>query len=695
MSAPRIRTSGPKLGPVQLSSFSLPKHSAERNHQPTSSPTTKRKPAAEDGRLQSAGATAGAWPSKYLLIAMLGVLMAALLACGGSTEPGGGQSSSSVASASTAVPTDEPTAAQAAAVATPTDTPVPAVVSEPPRTLTTTDASPQAMPTDTPAPTHTATLALEPTSVPKRGGILTLTVAGRPENWDTEAGKEVFLGESGAWQVIHEELDRNWSIMVVPSPGYESDRGGPYLEGIEILVPSFHLGVSSYPDGILWGIQSGNIQGSFGPMKEEVAAHIIEQAVWTPHIRVHTWGDRVSDKELVLAAATGNWFPPSEVPTTLIDCRVRGYQSTDLPQSLDDWVHVWWDEESSCVSDEEAGMLYTPSGKATRKPQVVSDQPVAVLTPGIALGEEVWWWRPQHDDYTPPAVLENHPHRLQLTRLHNADIWTLMLDQVVAVLRESNPIPADQEAEAIARMTKSGFVNGWGWEIADANEPLVMYWSTVRWGDKEHRVGALVRYGSSGEPEGFVQASPKPEFAPEPDLDGVWYAKKQTGETSSAGTYENHPYGAQLDLLDGVFDHHPHLTMPHAGFMHARGYYQLAIQVTLENTFIPKIAEAEGSFIGVASREAESIFREFYEKSGWEVTSMEQAEVRYWATIGDPHNPYSPTHIKKRMYRIGFTIRFEADQPLPYRMRMGVEYPIEKFLDHPTLVSDIIVEPVE
>ena len=151
-------------------------------------------------------------------------------------------------------------------------------------------------------------------------------------------------------------------------------------------------------------------------MEAEGAAVIIGQTVGRPHIRVHTWGNRVSDEELELAAARETWFPPDEVPTTLIDCGVRGYQSKDLPQSLDDWVHVWFDAESSCVSDKEAGALYTPSGKATRRAQAVSvsNQPVAILTPGIALEKEVWWYRPgRHGDQTPPGALENHPHGRQ------------------------------------------------------------------------------------------------------------------------------------------------------------------------------------------------------------------------------------------------------------------------------------------
>ncbi len=188
--------------------------------------------------------------------------------------------------------------------------------------------------------------------MPKRGGHLVLAVREWPANWDTEAGKKAFLGESGAWEVARE--DRG-TITVIPSPGYESDRGGPYLDEIQIYAAS-HLAT------IIAVTQMGSTHGHFGSMtmKDEVGADIIRMAVSTPHIRVHTWGDSVSDEDLELAAASGNWFPSDEVPTTLIDCRVRGYQSTDLPQSLDDWIHVWFDAESPCVSDGESGVLYTP-----------------------------------------------------------------------------------------------------------------------------------------------------------------------------------------------------------------------------------------------------------------------------------------------------------------------------------------------
>ena len=212
------------------------------------------------------------------------------------------------------------------------------------------------MPTDTPVPTPmntTATPAPEPTPLPKRGGILRLAVREWPANWDTEDGKKAFLGESGAWEVIHEE--QGWSITVIPSPGYESDRGGPYLDEIQIYAEPRLASIIAF-------MQAGGYLGHFGSMmmEDEVAAAIVRMTVETPHIRVHTWGDSVSDEGLELAAATGNWFPSDEVPTTLIDCRVRGYQSTDLPQSLDDWIHVWFDADSSCVSDGESGVLYTP-----------------------------------------------------------------------------------------------------------------------------------------------------------------------------------------------------------------------------------------------------------------------------------------------------------------------------------------------
>ncbi len=690
MSAPRIRMSRSMLGLDQFSSSALPKHAAERSQQPTSSPTIKRKPAAEYRRLQSARVTAGAWPAKYLMIAMLGVLMAALLACGANAEPEGGQSSDSAAPTPTAIPTDAPAVAQVAAVATPTDTPVPAVVSEPPRTLTTTDASPQTMPTDTPALTHAAaTPAPEPTPVPKRGGTLRLVLVSWPENWDTEAGKKAVLGESGAWQVIHEEWDgTRGSIKVAPSPGYESDRGGPYLDGIEIHV-SVH-GVRAA------GITSSDYQGYFGPMKDDdfpgydLLPAIIGSAVGSPHFRIHTWGDRVSDEELELEVATGNWYVLDEVPMTLIDCRVRGYQSTDLPQSLDDWVHVWLDYESSC-EEPRAGVLYTPSGKASRIPQLVSAQPVAILTPGVALGKEVWWYRPGPSgsgDQTPPGVLENHPHGRQLTRLHSADVWTLMLDQVTAVLREANPVPADQEAQAIGGMTHLD----WGWEIADADEPLVMYWRRVFWGDKWYRAGAVVRYDSNGEPEGFVEA-PGPAIGFTEGLQSKWWEKDihVPGDLSRIIVYEGDDpdlHGPALDLLDGKLDHYDYENANENLQAAIREAYTLRIAGAIHREFVTAAEPFEG-FDKARSR-GPLVVEIMKRNMNWEVINTQDLTVRFWGRIDQP--------AMKRRYKVGAILQFTISEspPIgPHQAKRDELPPVKNFLHYHPTVLEFFITPID
>ena len=199
-------------------------------------------------------------------------------------------------------------------------------------------------------------------------------------------------------------------------------------------------------------------------------------------------------------------------------------------------------------------------------------------------------------------------------------------------------------------------------------------------------------------PEPTEPPAPLPTATPK--VDGVWWARKQTGDTTPAGVYEEHPYSEQLDLLDGNFDHFPDLQKQSPGrygFGGAREYYTQDIWFAVRNTIAPTIEKAEGRR-SAYGREEEFV-NELAEKLGWEVTSMEHAEVRYWATLGEPYK----SHFLEGVYQIGFTLRFEADQQEPIISRLSgslldtttTNYPIEKFLNHPTLVGDVIIERVE
>lgn len=166
MRSSRTHASETKPIPMEFANFASPDLCAWRSRLPTGVPRTIRRPTESRSRLHNAGAVAGFRPAKYLVIAMLGVLMTTLIACGASAELEGGDSSSSAAAAPSVIPTNAPTAGQPAP-ATPTDAPTAAML-EP--TLAPTDAPPQAMPTDTPLLTFTAepaTATPEPTQAPE------------------------------------------------------------------------------------------------------------------------------------------------------------------------------------------------------------------------------------------------------------------------------------------------------------------------------------------------------------------------------------------------------------------------------------------------------------------------------------------------------------------------------------------------
>ena len=99
---------------------------------------------------------ADARATKYLLFAVLGVLLAALVACGASGEPTSGEQSGGGAPAPKEAPTDTPVAAQPTSAAASVPTETLAVTAAPAPTIAPTSTPTQAAPTNTPAPTATS-----------------------------------------------------------------------------------------------------------------------------------------------------------------------------------------------------------------------------------------------------------------------------------------------------------------------------------------------------------------------------------------------------------------------------------------------------------------------------------------------------------------------------------------------------------
>ena len=137
--------------------------STKRSYQPTGAPLARSKPTARGGPFDSRGVVVGARAAKYLLCAVLGVLMAALVACGASGEPTSGEQSGGGAPAPKEAPTDTPIAAQPTSAAASVPTETLAVTAAPAPTIAPTSTPTQAAPTNTPAPTATSAPPPTPT----------------------------------------------------------------------------------------------------------------------------------------------------------------------------------------------------------------------------------------------------------------------------------------------------------------------------------------------------------------------------------------------------------------------------------------------------------------------------------------------------------------------------------------------------
>ena len=115
------------------------------------------------GSSASSDHPADARAAKYLLFAVLVVLVAALVACGASGEPTSGEQSGSGAPAPTEAPTDTSVAAQPTNPATSEPTETPTATEAPAPTIAPTSTPTQAAPTNTPAPTATSAPPPTPT----------------------------------------------------------------------------------------------------------------------------------------------------------------------------------------------------------------------------------------------------------------------------------------------------------------------------------------------------------------------------------------------------------------------------------------------------------------------------------------------------------------------------------------------------
>ena len=194
----------------------------------------------------------------------------------------------------------------------------------------------------------------------------------------------------------------------------------------------------------------------------------------------------------------------------------------------------------------------TPAATPTQQPPTPTPEPeVEILTPGVTVGQEVWWARDSHlGDHTLPAVRAHHK---SLENIHqeggaNAEkVATMMAEQAIAVLQASGTPPADVEA---IKNGLSEHLPLLSWEILNSKEPLVRYWTTLH-GNERYNVGAVIRYNPAGQVEGFADP-PTDEL----ELEGVWWYKERSeypiGDYTTDALLALHPQAVHLDTLDRI-----------------------------------------------------------------------------------------------------------------------------------------------
>ncbi len=389
------------------------------------------------------------------------------------------------------------------------------------------------------------------------------------------------------------------------------------------------------------------------------------------------------------SAASAPTAVPTDEPTADQAAAVATPTDTPVPAVVSEPTLTMTTTDAS----PQAVPTETPTLVPTHTAMPVTATPVpavAILSPGVAVGKEVWWARPgRYGDQTPPGALENHPYGRQLHSLGGSDVETMILDQVIAVLRQENPMPADQEAEAIARMKEPRFGRAWGWEIADADEPLVMYWGYISWGGVEPYAGAVVRYGSSGKPDGFAEA-PDPAIGITEGLETNWWERDvipKKRERSRAIYWAEDPdqHGPALDLIDGELDHYDYPAMPNKLKQMVAEKYGTSTAGAIYLAFREQTESSERS----AFHGGDSIIEKLAENANWEVISTKDLTVRYWGVIS--HN------ILTKDYKVGAVLKFTTTEKPPiggYQAKLD-DYPIRKFLGQRPTVLEFFITPID
>ena len=194
--------------------------------------------------------------------------------------------------------------------------------------------------------------------------------------------------------------------------------------------------------------------------------------------------------------------------------------------------------------------------------------------------------------------------------------------------------------------------------------------------------------------------APAPAVAATAETPTVGWWKDQVGhdewfvDYTPAGILEQHPYGPQLDLLDGRFDYHDALmTAPYPGlrgYSMIRDFYIRSLWSVMKKELTAALRESTGNSTYRTSRQLrESMYEPGTIK--WEVVDIEEPVVMYWVEINGVGYP-TPQN-----YRVGFTVRYEIHEEALWAVEDAYSIPknrppLTEYLGNPAIVSDFVLE---
>ena len=138
----------------------------------------------------------------------------------------------------------------------------------------------------------------------------------------------------------------------------------------------------------------------------------------------------------------------------------------------------------------------------------------------------VWWWREQSGDFTPAGVLREHPDGVLLDLLdgfldyhppmtdhalvgdyYRERVTRLLLDEVIQLMVDVDLMPADR-VPLVEDDLFDQVGSRMGWEVIDAEAPLVRYWSLIHVQQAAYRLGGVVAFAPDQWPVGIDYGSP-------------------------------------------------------------------------------------------------------------------------------------------------------------------------------------------